>query len=126
MTNKTRYICIDLDGTIAAYSGWQGPAHFGEPLPGVRAALGKLKEKGWRIIVFTTRGDVASIRDYLESHDIPFDYINENPDQPAGTNTGKPVAQVYVDDRAVQFQGNWTETLDEILDFRPWMHQDDW
>ena len=125
MKTKPRYACVDLDGTIADYAGWRGPDHFGAPLPGVRQALTTLREQGWVLIIFTTRGDRDRVRGYLERHAIPFDFINENPDQPPGTYSGKPFAHVYVDDRAVQFKGDWPATLAEVLAFEPWVHQDD-
>ncbi|MBK9055351.1 MAG: hypothetical protein IPL78_31960 [Chloroflexi bacterium] len=119
MSNK-KYICVDLDGTIAHYDVWIGPEHFGEPIDGVHEALKALQEAGWLIIIFTTRHQVDLIRRYLESHQIPFDYINENPDQPDGAWAGKPFADVYVDDRAVQFNGDWLATLQEVTHFKPW------
>jgi hypothetical protein len=118
--NDKKYICIDLDGTIAHYDVWLGPEHFGEPIDGVQEALAALKAAGWIMIIFTTRHHVALIRQYLEKHHIPFDHINENPDQPDGAWPGKPYADVYVDDRAVQFNGDWAATIQEIAHFRPW------
>ena len=118
-------ICIDLDGTLAAYDGWRGPEHFGAPLPGALAALAALRARGWRIIIFTTRGDREKVRAYLEREALLFDYINENPDQPAGSNPGKPFAHVYVDDRAISFRGDWSATLDAVFCFKTWSSQTD-
>lgn len=112
--------CIDLDGTIASYKeGWQGAEHYGDPLPGVHKALRSLKEKGWRIIIFTTRGNETLTRLYLVKNNIPFDYINVNPDQPPGTSH-KPSADVYIDDRGIRFNGDWEATVKEVLEFTPW------
>jgi len=32
-TKKTR-VCLDLDGVLAEYNGWEGSDHIGPPLPG--------------------------------------------------------------------------------------------
>ena len=124
-TEIPQTICIDLDGTLAGYDGWKGADHFGAPLPGAREALAGLRARGWRIIIFTTRGDREKVGAYLRRHGLMFDYINEHPDQPAGTNPGKPFAHVYVDDRAVTYRGDWAATIDEVLNFQPWTPHSD-
>ena len=60
MNNKT--ICIDFDGVIANYQGWQGTDKFGEPVPGVQNATKVLKEEGYTIIIFTTRKVTAALK----------------------------------------------------------------
>ncbi len=118
--DKQKIVCVDLDGTIAHYKEWEGEDHFGEPVPGARDALGKLRDMGWTVIVYTTRSNREKIKQYLEQNSIPFDYINESPFQPANAVGGKIYAQVYVDDRAIQFNGNWQDTLAEIIRFKAW------
>jgi hydroxymethylpyrimidine pyrophosphatase-like HAD family hydrolase len=113
-------ICIDLDGTLARYDQWRGVDHFGDPIPGGKEALSELRRLGWTIIIYTTRGDRDKTRQFLEDHDIPFDYINENPNQPVDGLDGKLIADVYVDDRAVQFNGDWQDALRQVIDFKPW------
>ena len=66
------------------------------------------------------RGNRELIRAYLEKHTIPFDHINENPEQPLGASDGKPIADAYVDDRGIQFNGDWAATAEEVLNFIPW------
>lgn len=105
-------ICVDMDGVIAKYDGWKGKTHFGEPEDGAKESLEELKEKGWTIIIYTTRGDNKLISKYLEENEIPFDFINKNPDQPKGSSH-KPISDVYLDDRAIEFD-NWKDALKEI------------
>ncbi len=115
-----KYVCIDLDGTIAHYDKWINEETFGEPVEGAQAALGRIRAAGWRIIIFTTRADKGLVARYLADHGIPFDHINENPDQPDNARGGKPFADAYVDDRGVPFNGDWEATADEVLRFVPW------
>lgn len=118
-----KYVCVDLDGTIAHYQGWVSETDFGEPIEGVQEAFAKLQSAGWKIIIFTTRGNQELVRNYLTSHSIPFDHINLNPDQPENAGSGKPIADVYVDDRGLQFNGDWGVTAEEILKFVPWEYR---
>lgn len=117
-TKKT--ICIDFDGVIAQYQEWQGEDKFGAPVPGVQSALSTLKKQGYRVIIFTTREVTDGLKEYLKENGIEYDYINENPDQPKNSNQGKPIADLYVDDRTVCFRGNWKYTLEDIAYFKPW------
>lgn len=121
MNNKT--ICIDFDGVIANYQGWQGTDKFGEPVPGVQNATKVLKEEGYTIIIFTTRKVTVALKKYLADNHITYDYLNENPDQPKDSNAGKPMADIYLDDRAVCFRGNWKYALQDIAYFRPWQDE---
>lgn len=116
-------ICIDIDGTICRYEEWAGANHFGAVLPGAKEAILKLKEEGWYVIIFSTRADKKAISDFLNLHNIPFDSINENPNQPDNAIGGKPLADVYLDDRAITFRGNWAQAYNEIINFKPWDKQ---
>ena len=95
---RPRTAVVDLDGVIAQYDGWRGSLHFGEPVCYAREALDELSEWGWQIIVWTTRGDVESVREYLDGQAIRADGINTVTHNPPGTS-GKPIADVYIDDR---------------------------
>lgn len=118
MINKT--VCIDLDGTLIHYEEWQGEEHFGHVLPGASDATKILHEKGWYIIIYTTRANKSILTKFLSDNKIEFDAINENPYQPQNAKGGKPIADVYVDDRALCFKGNWQQTVKEITKFKPW------
>ena len=111
-TGKT--IAVDLDGTLAEYTGWKGEDDFGRARPGAREAIQKLHDQGHIIIIFTTRGRRDLVSHWLRDNGIVFDYINENPNQPEGTS-GKVVADVYIDDRAVNAKGAWDGVLQNTL-----------
>ncbi|HXS24019.1 MAG TPA: hypothetical protein VN719_07310, partial [Gemmatimonadales bacterium] len=73
----------------------------------------ELAHDGYRIIIFTTRGNRGAVIEYLQAHGIPFDDVNRNKDQPPGTS-GKVIADVYVDDRAVDARPDWKEVVKAI------------
>jgi len=115
-----KYVCIDLDGTIAHYTEWKGETKFGDPIEGVQDALKRLRAEGWKIIIYTTRSNIKLVTKYLNTHHIPFDHLNENPEQPENAIGGKPIANAYIDDRGIQFNGDWQKTANEVLQFVPW------
>lgn len=114
MEKKT--ICVDFDGVIAQYDGFKDNDIFGDPIDGVQSAMEVLKKKGFTIIIFTTRTASSKLKKYLNDNHITYDYINENPDQPKGSNSGKPIADIYLDDRAICFKGN-SQKIDEKKEF---------
>lgn len=94
-------IAVDLDGTLAEKEEPFDPASIGDPRPGARKWLRRFKEAGARVIIFTVRGDRDLVAAWLDAHDVPWDHINENPDQPPDSS-GKILADVYWDDRAIR------------------------
>jgi hypothetical protein len=103
-------IAVDLDGTLAHYDGWKGQREIGAPLPGAREALEQLVAAGHRVMVYTCRcgdwqretwGDGLS-RD--ESAAIVKAWLDEHGfhgSVEVYTGDGKPLADYYVDDRAI-------------------------
>jgi len=115
-----RTVCIDIDGTISHYIKWVDAKTFGEVLPHCAETIHHLKADGWYVIIYTTRADKNEISKFLGEHNIPFDAINENPNQPDNAKGGKPIADVYVDDRAIQFDGDWAGVYEKITGFTTW------
>ena len=113
MRKKRLTVCLDFDGVIHSYqSGWQGAEIIGDPpIHKVDAAIRKLRED-FRVVVYSARccseeGRVA-IQNWLARHQIEVDDVCEH----------KPPAHVYVDDRAVNFSGDWDQTIADIKAFR--------
>jgi len=113
-------ICVDFDGVITDYDGYKGWGNLHEPVFGVAETLAKLREDGWKIIVHTTRNETRLIEDYMNNHKIPFDEINRNSDGYMHANQGKPYADIYLDDRSLTFNGNWSKTYEQIKRFKTW------
>lgn len=114
---KSQAIAVDFDGVIAEFS--DSIEDFGEIIPGVREALSKLPRLGYKIIIHTARpsnnGHLERLADYLTMEGIPFDEINTNFD--CEWKSIKPIADLYIDDRACRFEGDWMKTLEDAKRF---------
>ena len=113
---RKKTIAVDFDGVIADYEGW-GDGTPGSPRPDVVEVLRTLRVEGWSILVYSCRS-VELLEKYLRQHDIPFDLVN--PPSPYSDTSGKPLATVYWDDRALRYSGNASVDLKAIRDFRTW------
>ena len=106
-----KIVIIDFDGTLCKFAF----PEVGAVEPDVRAALQILKVKGYIIKIHSCRtatywgsgaeriGHAAVILAFLKEHDIPFDELILD------KTMDKPIADVYIDDRAVRYEGNWME-----------------
>lgn len=89
-------VCFDLDGTIC--SNTFGDYELAEPFDWAVERVNAIAQAGHRVIVFTARGTATGInwdqltRGQLERWGVDYDELH----------FGKPSADVYVDDRAVQ------------------------
>lgn len=120
------YPCIgvDFDGTLSQQISYQGPGVFGDPVAGAAQAMTYLQSLGYKVAIYTSRGPASYdfIRQYCMEHNIPFDYINENPHttifDPNDCNIVKPNFDLYIDDKAVRFNGNWKSIVNSIVDIK--------
>jgi hypothetical protein len=116
---ETFDVALDFDGVINSYkNGWKGESETDEPVTGAAEGILRLLESGLDIVIYSTRAGSPegekTIRDYLRN------LIGES----AGTikiTDRKPIAAVYVDDRAVTFSGNWEEMPEKIEKFKSWV-----
>jgi selenocysteine lyase/cysteine desulfurase len=107
-TDDRPVICVDLNGVLDAYQGWRGVDHWDAPAPGARAFLEALRLRRFRIVLFTTR-HYRGAWDWLVQHGLD-PLIDDVTDR-------KPAADVFVDDRAVAFRGDFAAALREIDGF---------
>jgi hypothetical protein len=115
-------IAVDFDGVISHYTGFKGIGVFEEPVDGVAEALTILRNAGNKILVNTCRKELDDVAQYMNKHNIPYDFLGNNPDNVTkDLSPAKQLADIYVDDRGICFEGNWSiEFIEKILNFKPW------
>jgi len=102
-------IAIDFDGVLHKYSkGWQKGEIYDGPVEGAVDAFFALIDAGFNPVVFTTRDDLESVKQWMHKH-FDFEKRMGNFYDPAVVNK-KPLAFAYIDDRAIRFT-NWSDTL---------------
>ena len=109
-------VVFDFDGVIHSYtSGWRGIDVIPDPpVNGIKEAIDNIRSAGYYVIVVSTRcrkerGKYA-IQAWLNKYNIKVDDVVRE----------KPPAIVYIDDRAICFDGDAKSLLDKINNFNPW------
>lgn len=109
-------VVFDFDGVIHSYtSGWKGVEVIPDPpVPGIKEAIDDIRAAGYEVVVVSTRcadpEGMIAVFQYLKRNGIEVDDIRKE----------KPPAIVYIDDRAICFDGNPTTLLGKIQNFKPW------
>ena len=97
---------FDLDDTISIHKNRDYPN--AKPIIPVIEKIRKMKRDGWEIIIYSARGQVSCkgdinliekrnrpvVEKWLKEHDVPYD----------GLIFGKPIADLYVDDKGMGLQ----------------------
>ena len=110
MFHKNKVILVDLDGVLNEYSG-----DFDENyIPALRdGALEFLKmlSKDFKIKIFTTR-NCTIVKKWITSYNLDNLIIDV-------TNVKEP-SYLIIDDRCLNFQGDYTKIINKIYNFIPW------
>ncbi len=101
---RTKIICVDFDGVIYTNFKYRGTTVLkGEPVPGAVEALAELS-KIYKVVVNSSRfeddGGMEAVRLWMRNNGMDYELSKY-----------KPTAHVYIDDRAVCFNGNWQDAL---------------
>jgi trehalose-6-phosphatase len=102
---KHPVIAVDFDGVLhdAVYT----PPKMGPPKHNAKEAMQELIDRGYRVVVFTSRAatpkGVEAVRDWLDYYDILYH----------GVTAVKIPAVVYIDDRAIRFT-TWPDTMTQL------------
>jgi len=108
---KKPVIAVDFDGTIVEdYYPDIGPL-----VPGAKMALSMFRDFGCEIVIWSSRNNTMNERDgvndmfedmveFLDRKDIPYDRVDDG-------KSGKVIADVYIDNRALSFHGDWNEMV---------------
>lgn len=123
-----RTVAVDFDGVIHSYiSPWQGANIIPDPpLPGAIEWLSKLV-LDFNVVIFSARcNDDAGIH-AMQQWFIRWGLRPEVHEQ-ITYEPGKPSAWVFIDDRAIQFTGNfWHISPGALKKFTPWYYdQEEW
>lgn len=109
-------VVFDLDGVIHSYvSGWQGVDVIPDPpVPLIQEEIERIRKAGYKVVVVSTRcvnpAGMDAVKNYLDVNGIVVDEVLAE----------KPPALVYIDDRAIRFDGDPRGLLEQIQQFRPW------
>lgn len=109
-------VVFDFDGVIHSYtSGWQGATQIPDPpVPGIKEAIEEIRSAGYEVVVVSTRcaemHGATAVEAWLRAYGIEVD----------GVMATKPPAIVYIDDRAICFDGKTESLLGKIQAFKPW------
>lgn len=104
MTKKT--ICVDFDGVLNEYGYEKGD--LGEPLTGSKEFIKELRKK-YKVVILTSR-QKEQVIGWLTNNGFPSMKI---------TNRKIP-AVAYIDDRAIQFKGNYKKVISRLKNFKPY------
>jgi hypothetical protein len=113
-------IAIDFDGVINSFSnGWRGPTETDAPVEGAMEAISALLAADNKVVIYSTRAATPEGREtilrYLTGIGTAVNDIE--------VTDKKPLAHVYIDDRAIPFSGDWSDALKQIEEFKPWMEK---
>jgi hypothetical protein len=138
---KTKPILsVDFDGVIHGYeSGWQGADVANDPpvLGAMQFLLDAIDK--FDVHIYSARshqtGGIECMRNYIQKHMLALCQADLDP----GTDSvamvrhyvdtllsfpcHKPPALISIDDRAMQFTGEWP-VLSDLLAFKPWNKKD--
>ena len=112
-------VVFDFDGVIHSYtSGWKGEDVIPDPpVEGIEKVISNLRDCGYEIIIVSTRSatqkGIQAMIDWLKKYNIDYDNISDV----------KPPALVYIDDRAICFDGDTTKLVSKIKNFVPWTEE---
>ena len=108
-------VVFDFDGVIHSYiSGWQGITTIPDPpVPGIAEAIQNIR-KHYVVAVVSTRCStpegIEAVNSWLDKYGIEVDAVLKE----------KPPAIVYIDDRAICFDGDPSKLLSRIQTFEAW------
>lgn len=116
-------VVFDFDGVIHSYtSGWKGETCIPDPpVQGIDRALMALKDADYEVVIVSTRcstqGGVDAINLWLYQNGLA-QYVDK-------VCKEKPPAIVYIDDRAICFDGNPDTLLEKVNEFKPWYKREE-
>lgn len=103
--DKLTHVGVDFDNTLFNTSGYPDytPTTI---IEGSKEALDKIVAMGYKVVIFTARpwSDLYLIKHLIKEYNLPVDQII----------CGKPLFHCLIDDKNIEFNGNWKDSLDKL------------
>lgn len=101
-------IIIDMDGTICTEEKTYSRA-LAKPHEGAVESINKLYEEGHTLIIYSARSwmEYEMTVDWLQKHGVKYHQLV----------MGKPIGDVWIDDRAIRYTG-WNEVMDTLTNYK--------
>ena len=124
-------ICIDFDGVVHSYEkGWQDGAIYGEVVLGFFEWVERVRYQ-FKLVIYSSRSktDEGVTAMALWLHEQRNKWIKEGGSRHSVEPLSieftreKPAAFLTIDDRAIQFRGDWNDpalTAEAMRAFKPW------
>lgn len=109
LNEKNPRISVDLDGVLNLGETYRGPHHFSPVRTGATKFLQSLHDRGFEVVIHTAR-PVDRAKEWLRQNGLMV-HVNDV------TNEKLP-SRVYVDDRALKFNGDFDSTLADVEEFK--------
>lgn len=151
MGTQPKTIAIDFDGVIHKYSaGWKDGTIYDDEIPGVFESIKALCDSGYSIVILSTR-EPKQIKKWLLPKIMISDYEHSGPgNDPTewvaprygytckiipkstkfwnemfviGITNRKIPAHVYLDDRGLKFNGDWTQSVQDIITYKTYQDE---
>ena len=105
INDEIKWLGIDFDDVVCSNNGLPN-FEPNEPFPGAVEALQKLDAAGYKIIIYTARhwADYKNLEEYCLYYKIPARRII----------CGKPLFKWIVDDKNIEFDGDWDYVLRKL------------
>lgn len=129
-----KIIAIDFHGVMEKYLGWAGEKFLGGPNEGLIDFMKEMIYNGYSFVVYST-AEISIIKKWV-NQEIPNVEVELNPIKWKLKNpkdryrklydfieysSTKPIASVYLDDRAVRFEGKFDDALIRKIEyFKPY------
>lgn len=128
---KHPIVAVDFDGVIHSYDkGWQDGTIYGEIIPGFFEWVERVRG-AFKLVIYSSRSKsdtgvlamsvwlheqrnkwLASVGERDSTEPLEFEFAHQ-----------KPPAWLTIDDRAIQFRGDWSDpslSAEAMRAFKPW------
>ena len=104
-SEELKWVGLDWDNCLCNNSGMPDFAPT-TLLSGAKEAVDRIIAMGFNPVVFTARpwSEFHLVREKIKEYDLPIKIII----------CGKPLMRCMIDDRNIEFRGDWKESVDKI------------